>query len=386
RWSDLAAAIDASAGDELAVQDSLRRRYPAEQVRAAFTLHDLRRRFASKFGPDGPRWYDRVPAEQATPAAVATYKASRFRSAGDGPVYDLCCGIGSDTLGLAAGGEVIAVDCDPLTARMTGWNVADARLGDRVEVIVEQAESTPVDGGLLHIDPDRRTGAGRSRRVEDYRPGLDALHGLMRRARGGAVKLGPASNFGGKFDEVGVPVTTELVSLDGECKEATVWFGELAEDAPSAAAVLPAGTRLTGDPLSDLADRAALGRYLFDPDPAVVRAGLVDRLGEVAGLARLDEAEEYLTSDACEDSPFATAFEVIDEVPNNERAVRAAVRSLGVASVEIKCRHLRVDADAVRRRLPLGGDGSAVLIYARIAGRARVVLARRVDRGLTPPA
>lgn len=389
-WEEIAAAIDATAGPELAVQKRLRDRFADDEVRAALTLRDLRQRFGDKFSSIGPQWYDRLGAEQATPTTVADHKARKLAAADDGAgsIFDLCGGIGADAvaLGRACSSSVVTVDRDEAVGRLAAWNVADSGLADRVEVRRADAETVPVEGSLLHLDPDRRAGRPRSRRVEDYVPDLDAIRGLMRRARGGAVKLGPASNFGGKFDELGVPVATELVSLGGECKEATVWFGSCVEAGPSLATVLPAGATLVGDPLVDFADRAPLGRFLFDPDPAVVRAGLVDRLGETAGLARLDEAEEYLTGDEPTDTPFATPFEVLDELPNNDRAVRAAVRSLSVASVEIKCRHLPVDADAVRRKLPLGGEGAAVLIYARIAGRARVVLARRPEAFVRSPA
>ena len=46
----------------------------------------------------------------------------------------------------------------------------------------------------------------------DWLPGLDSLRRMTETFRGGAIKLGPASNFGGKFSDVEI----ELVSLDGD--------------------------------------------------------------------------------------------------------------------------------------------------------------------------
>ncbi len=48
----------------------------------------------------------------------------------------------------------------------------------------------------------------------------------MKNAPGGAIKLSPASDFAEHFGGPGIEV--ELVSLNGECKEATVWFGAAA--------------------------------------------------------------------------------------------------------------------------------------------------------------
>jgi hypothetical protein len=120
-----------------------------------------------------------------------------------------------------------------------------------------------------------------------------------------------------------------------------------------------------------------LGRFLFDPDPAIVRAGLVDVLAAREGFSRLDEEEEYLTGDSRSCSPFVRAFEVVAEIPNNDRAIRDHFRGAGIGEVEIKCRRIPIDAQSVRRRLSLSGTGRAVLFFARIQGRARCVVCRR---------
>src|SRR5207253_4549 len=145
-------------------------------------------------------------------------------------------------------------------------------------------------------------------------PGLETLARLMAEFGGGAIKCSPASNFGGKFPRAEV----ELVSLNGECKEATIWFGELAEPGLWRATALPSGETLAGDPLSAVAPFAPLGRYLIDADPALVRSGLIDLYAVRQGLGRLDDAEEYLTGDTIPNSHFAQSFEVVAQLPNNE--------------------------------------------------------------------
>jgi hypothetical protein len=97
-------------GSELHFQTELRRDYPDPLVRAALTLCDLRRRAACKFSRADVMWFDRTGFEQATAEAVARHKADRF----SGAIVDLCCGIGGDTLALAARGTVTAVDTNPL--------------------------------------------------------------------------------------------------------------------------------------------------------------------------------------------------------------------------------------------------------------------------------
>ena len=385
----LAAAADA--GNAPAAQAALRADHPLDAVAAALTLADLRVRAAAKFARADRLWCDRVRLEQATSEPVARHKARRFAAAGgESPALDLCGGLGGDALALGAGGPVETVDRDPAAGWMCRENAAVYGVGDRLLTrtadVTDPAVSGPaaLAGRLAHIDPDRRpTGdrgsARRERRVEDYAPPLDFLRRLIARAAGGAVKVSPAANWGGKFDGCEI----ELISHAAECREATVWFGALAEPHVHRATVLTGGLAggethtIAADPFQAVPQVGEVGDYLFDPDPAVVRAGLVNELCARTGLRRTDDAEEYLTGPATR-TRFAAAFRVLDICPNNPKAYRAAVRAAGAGDAEVKCRHLPVSAAAVRRKLPLTPGGPRLtLVFARVAGRATAILCER---------
>jgi hypothetical protein len=364
--------VTGNAGNELQLQTKLRREFPDRLVRAAFALCDLRRRGAGKFSRADRMWFDRQGLEQATSEQVARHKARRFH----GPVWDLCCGIGGDSLALAEQVDVSAVDLNPAACLRTLWNAGVYGAGDRVTTLCADVQQIDVGDHLVHIDPDRRQQrSSRAVRIEDYVPGLEFLRRLAGTARGGAIKLGPACNFGGKFPDAEV----ELISLDGECKEATIWWGELRGEAPWRATVLPAGATLAGNPLDYFSEPGPPLGFVCDPDPAVVRAGLVDAAAEELGLARLDREEEYLTGPAAVTSPFVQTFELLADLPNNLQQIGRYFRTSTAGQVEIKCRRIPIEADAVRRRLPLPGDQPVVLIFARVAGKARALVCRRIS-------
>ena len=348
----------------------MRTDYPEDVVRGALTLSELRLRGQAKFTRAKSMWFDRVGLEQSTAEAVARHKSKRF----SGRVWDYCSGIGGDAIMLARSCDVIAVDRDPAACLCTLWNAEVYEVEKSIAAVCTDIESLGDRSGYLHIDPDRRTGSRRSLKMEEGSPGLSFLKQSIGEFRGGALKASPAANFGGKFPGAEI----ELVSVDGECKEATIWFGELAAPETWRATVLPAGETIAGDPLAWVAALAPLGRFLFDPDPAIVRAGLVDMLATRDGFGRLDQDEEYLTADRVIATPFARSFEVLAELPNNERAIRDYFRNSSVGQLEIKCRHIPIDAESIRRRITLAGDEAAVLIFARIAGRSRAVVGRRI--------
>ena len=364
------AAVDSS---ELQLQQTLRRRFPAELVRAALTLRELRCRARCRFARADEMWFDRIGLEQATGSLVARHTAQRFT----GEVCDWCCGIGGNTIALAARGPVEALDQDAAKCLMTEWNTEAWGVRTCVTVTVADVTTLAATGRLVHIDPDQRAGRQlRSRRVEDCVPDLAFLSGLIRSARGGAIKLSPAANLAGRFPGC----ETELISVDGECKQASIWFGELRGTHDYSASVLPSGARLCGHPLDALTQVKQPGGWVYDPDPAIVRAGLLDVLCEQTELARLDAADEYLTSEQRVDSPFARRFKLSAILPGNERQIRRYFRQHPAGEVEIKCRHLPIQADALRRTLTRTGRGRITLIMARVDGRSRALVCRRAER------
>jgi len=369
--SRIFARIAESSESELRLQAELRKDYASGIVSAAIAQAELRRKASQKFDRSGFMWFDRQGLEQATAEIISRHKSERF----SGEVWDLCCGVGGDSISLAQNCFVQAVDVNPANCLRT-WSNADVyECQKSLNVHCEDVTSLNLSQSLVHIDPDRRPGAKRVIRIEDAEPGLDYLQELIRVARGGAIKLSPASNFIGKFPAAEI----ELTSFHGECKEATVWFGELRGTGVYRATSLPSGETIAGDPLMAYCHVSPLQKYLFDPDPAIVRSGLIELLAEQYDLYRLDDAEEYLTGDHLPDTAFLRSFEVIDHLPYRDKEIRKYFRKSDFGQLEIKCRHIKVPIESLRRKLDLSGEQAGVLVVARERGNARAVICRRLD-------
>lgn len=365
---------------ELAVQQQLRAMYAPALVRAALSVEDARRRAEGQLPCWAELWLTRTGLEQSTAWQVAEHKSARFPT-GE-PVLDLCSGIGVDTALLLNRGPVTSVDIDPAmmlrcATNLEVWRKSGATgAGHAWSARTVDVHEMAFGRELVHLDPDRRAGGDRpARRLEFYQPDLTWMQHLVQNARGGALKLGPASNFMQKFPACEI----ELISLNGECREATVWFGELAGQFSFRATSLPAGESISLDPLSawcPLADQPE--EFIFDPDPAVVRSGLLDAVGEMHSLHRLDRNDEYLTGSAVPASAFVTAYAVEACLPNRIQNIKRYLSEHPGRDYEIKCRHLKVDANALQKKLPRGDGPIRTLIHLRIAGRAHVVVARRI--------
>ena len=347
----------------------------APLVAAALRLVEGRRRGAAKFARADRMWFEPLGLEQATAEVVARHKARRFHG---GLAVDLCAGIGGDCLALAAVADVLAVDQDEGMCRRCLWNAKVYEVDARVAPIRARAERFGIPAGaLVHIDPDRRAHSGpRARQVRDYAPGLDFLRGLPGMARGGAIKLGPASDFAGFFDpEV---FELEVISLDGECKEATAWFGALAS-CRRRATRLPEGATWTDRDALGPATAAIVGpsSWIFDPDPALLRSGLLDPFAAAHSLGRFATGVDYLSGPDRVPSPFLSAFEVLDVFPLDMKTLRRVVAGRGLGPLEIKSRGLDLRPETVRERLRPPGPNAATLLLVGGSGPARAVLALR---------
>lgn len=362
----LARATDLAGGPELAIQAELRRTASPERVAAALTQVELRARGSAKFGSDAARMFFTPDGlEQATRARVATHRAGRLQAFGTATLVDLGCGIGGDLLASARAGITCAgVDLDPVRVAVAEANLAALGLAGAVMVAdVTALDTSPFE--VAFADPARRTGAGRSFRVEDWTPPWPFVERLL--ARDSCVKVAP----GIPHDLVPEGVEAEWVSDRGEVKEAALWSGRLATTARRATVIGDGGlATLTED---DDPGAAAIGvrppaEFLYEPDGAVIRAGLVTAVAAGVQGGLVDEHIAYVTSDASLRTPYARGYRVVEALPYREKQLKAALRERGIGRLTIKKRGVDVVPEQLRKRLALRGDNEATLVLTRAAG------------------
>ena len=90
--------------------------------------------------------------------------------------------------------------------------------------------------------------------------------------------------------------------------------------------------------------------YLYEPDGAVIRAGLVTAVAAGVQGHLLDEHIAYVTSDASFRTPFARGYRVVEQVPFREKQLKATLRERGIGRLTIKKRGVSVVPDELRPR------------------------------------
>jgi SAM-dependent methyltransferase len=339
----------------------LRREYSASDASAALELARLRRDAAAKFGADAAQlFFTRDALEQASDPRIRRYRAQIWVSQPDMPVVDACCGIGADLLALAAAGaQVTGVELDPLRATLARLNIA--ALGMSAQILESDVRDGLPTAALVFFDPARREAGKRLHHVEQYHPPLSTLkswqHSQIK------VKLSPGVDLAELADYHG---DIEFISTDGDLKEALLH--------------LPGGgvrsaTVITGEAVHRLHDDGRQVRlrepqgWLCEPDPAVIRAGLVQSVAAQHDGALLDESIAYYTADTPPAPPFARGWQIESWQPFSVKRLREVLRARGVGRVTVKKRGTAVTPEVLIPQLKLKGEAERVIVLTRLRGQ-----------------
>ncbi len=381
----LSAEADALRGDRadtLRALTRLRRSASPDKAAAAWELSELRGRGAAKFGPLAAQmFFVREALEQASGQRIAAYHAARFTAAGAEHVSDLGGGIGGDTLAFArAGLRVTLYEQDPARAAFAAENARVWEVSDRVTVCAEDFTLAEITTDAAWLDPARRQNSRRVSDPEDYTPPLSWLHSLSASGVSAVgVKLSPAIDHA-LAEPFGAAL--EFVSEGGDCREALLWLGRAQPGHKlSATVIAPSGTHTLAGDADTRGEWAAPtgGRFLYEPDPAVIRAHLVGTLARQLDAAAVDPQIAYLLGDTLTSTPFADAYEVLDQFPYSRRRLQDALAARNIGRVVIKKRGFPLEPDAVRKTLTLRGTEEMIVVLARVGSGHTAFLCRHLN-------
>ena len=360
-------------------------------------------------------------SEQATRPVIAHYRADRLARVPGLVADLGCGIGSDTAVYAAARGSVVAVELDPLTASFAAANLAfcpRARVYSGDVTAYDPAsgagsEATLTDGAgaspaILWLDPARRELRGarkaQTERLFDpeaFSPPFSFVLNLARTGMPMGVKLGPG------FPHEGIPspediaseanpaprIEAEWIQSEGSLAELVLWFNALAQEGVARTATsvreLPAGpadrvpsvAEATGEvadllpPYEAVSFRSALtaaeaersvevpvslpqpGEYLLEPAPAIVRSHLVAEFAQSIGAQLLDEHLAYLRSAEPVEHSLVACYEVLEEIPLQEKQLKRWVREQGFTALTVKKRGVDIVPEQLRARL-LGSAGS----------------------------
>ena len=358
---------DLSDNNTLSLLTRLRRDYAPEEARSALTLARLRQQAESKFGEIAQQLFFTPEAlEQASDPLVRRY---RSQAAAGLSVIDAGCGIGADSLALSqVGADVLGVDLDPLRIAMARLNAA--ALGFSAQFMVGDITADLPVANTIFFDPARRDEHNkRIFDVEQYHPPLSTVRTWT--AQHIVVKLSP----GVKLEQLaGYDGQVEFISVNGALKEAVLWLGF---DRHGLRATRITESEVMHWETPDIMPVVSVTEpqgWLVEPDPAILRAGLVEAVAAAIGATQLDTTIAYLTCAERPQSSWVRSWQIEGWMPFQLKRLRAYLWAHDVGQVTVKKRGVAITLEELVRKLKLRGSQSRTLVLTRCAGQPVVLV------------
>jgi SAM-dependent methyltransferase len=288
-------------------------------------------------------------------------------------ILDVCCGVGGDTIAFAKKVDVIAVDINSKLIEYAEKNLAVYGLKDKVKFVVgdiqkllhqESFLSSVSDVDCIFFDPSRRKGKKRFTSGESYIPPLSLIKELKKINQNLCVCVAPAINY----EKLSFDSDVEFISFKRQCKEALLWFGVFKKEKDKRtiyATKLPEKTSLarkrTKAPIVTNPQK-----YLYEPDPAFIRAHLISEICEKYQLSLIDEKTAFLTGNKLLNSSLLNGYLVKSYMKYDLKQLNKTLAERNIGKADIKARAFPINPKTLRRKIILEGKRKALLIFTKV--------------------
>jgi SAM-dependent methyltransferase len=327
---NLTSHLQPNEASRLATLQTLQKQFNTDHSRALLEMMLLRKRAITKFSKANEMFFDREALEMASSEQVANYRASQLLQFAT--VMDLGCGIGGDTIALSrAGLNVRSIDKERSRCRMTQVNL---HVNNQVaEVICADFMTTEFGrSDVVFVDPSRRSGNHRSLDPEQYFPPLNAIIAKYSKTPVLLVKVAPGIH---RRDLAALGASYEFIYSQGELKECVLWFDRENQHKFARAVIFPGRHIYDALPVPEESEARPIQRYLYEPNPAIIRADLVENLARDLSLSRISAGMALLSSDVRVESAFLSSYRVDAVLPLDERRINEYLHTRQVVRVTI---------------------------------------------------
>lgn len=343
---------------------------------------------------------DPLPLEQCSSEMTASYKAALIykTTARDTTglvekrvrLADLTGGLGVDLAFMAAKADAaLYVERQPELAAMVqhnyrqlGLNHIVVRVGE-AQAALSALEKNTLD--LVYMDPARRAqGGGKVAALADCEPDMtNLLPVLLDNVPVVLLKLSPMLDITHALRELPHTCEVHVVSVDNECKELLFLIKrDAADDVLMTCVNLKPGRQ---EEVLSVSRRVALeseprfqatpGRFLYEPNASLLKAGLFNYVTTVYPVAKLHLHSHLYTSDEWLPNFPGRGFEVVGWSPYQPKRVKQVWP--GLSKANLSCRHFPEGVDQVRKRLKLADGGDDYLFATTLLDGSRVIVRTR---------
>ena len=317
--------------------------------------------------------------EQCSSEASAQYKAGLLQGHS---FADLTGGLGVDTYFISRHfqqADYVEQQAELCELAQHNFYVLNAD----IKVWTETAEDylkhcEPKD--CIFLDPARRDAYGRKTvSISDCIPDVAALQEqLLQKAERVMVKLSPMLDISKALEDLHYVKEVHVVAVANECKELDVILERGFNGEPQFVCVnlltAQPELRFTQEEEHDCQSCLAEGvlNYLYEPNPAVMKAGCFKLLTERFDVIKLHKNSNLSTSEQLISSFPGRVFEVESWATYNKKVKQTLLYDVDKASIAV--RNFPLSVAELRKSLKIGDGDETYLFATTIKGEEKVII------------
>ncbi|MBR4499272.1 MAG: SAM-dependent methyltransferase, partial [Paludibacteraceae bacterium] len=322
-------------------------------------------------------WYPvRLSCEQCSSEDTARYKASLISGE---TMVDLTGGYGVDTYFLNDSFSSIEyIEQNAELCRIATHNFANKPITIH-NTSAEEFLTTAGTYDLIFLDPARRDShGGKVFRLEDCTPNVvELLPTLLSHGKRLLLKLSPMLDLTQAVKALSqVNWDVYVVAVKNEVKELLLLSGGSGQitaiDLAKKDQAFVFARDAEAGAISEYSEYSEYsGKYLYEPNAAILKAGAYKLVGARFGLSKLDVNTHLYCSDQLVPDFPGRVWEIKSEGVKDER-----MKELNQANV--LCRNYPLTPEALKKKLHLRDGGTAFVIGCRVAGKPTLFYAERI--------
>ena len=334
-------------------------------------------------------WYPvRLSCEQCSSEATARYKAEiikPFIGQADATLIDLTAGYGVDTFFMSEhtqrahyverNAELCAIAQHNFALSCPHIQVHNTTAEEFLSSLPISDTPYPLSNTLIYLDPARRSqSGGKVFRIEDCEPNVIEILPILRKyASAILIKFSPMLDITAAMQSLGSEWDIHVVALHNEVKEvlfitgnSTIHAVNISHDQTTRFTLTQAEEKATQNHIAN-----TIGKYLYEPNAAIIKAGAFRLVGERYGIAKLDTNTHLYTSDTLLPDFQGRVWKVIDTHLAKPSTLDPKLK------YSIISRNYPLSPEQMRKKYKLQDGNDCYLIGARHQGKPTLMLCLR---------
>lgn len=334
-------------------------------------------------------WYPvRLSCEQCSSEATARYKAEiikPFLGQADATLIDLTAGYGVDTFFMSEhtqrahyverNAELCAIAQHNFALSRPHIQVHNTTAEEFLSSLPISNSPYPISNTLIYLDPARRSqSGGKVFRIEDCEPNVIEILPILRKyASAILIKFSPMLDISAAMQSLGSEWDIHVVALHNEVKEvlfitgnSTIHAVNISHNQTTRFTLTQAEEKATQNHIAN-----TIGKYLYEPNAAIIKAGAFRLVGERYSIAKLDTNTHLYTSDTLLPDFQGRVWKVIDAHLAKPSTLDPKLK------YSIISRNYPLSPEQMRKKYKLQDGNDCYLIGARHQGKPTLMLCLR---------